>query len=87
MVPLIYLSNFWRTFEMPLINYEINLAPIWSTNCFIINGTVASQVPKFAITVTKLCVPVVTLSTQDSSKPLQQLKSGFERRINWNKNQ
>ena len=25
MVPLKYLSNFWRTLEMPLINYEINL--------------------------------------------------------------
>ena len=72
---------------MPLINCEIKPAPIWSTNCFIINNTVANQVPTFAITVTKLYVPVVTLSTQDSSKPLQQLKSGFKRRINWNKNQ
>ena len=25
MVPLKYLSNFWRTIEMPLINFEINL--------------------------------------------------------------
>ena len=25
MVPLTYLSNFWRTLEMPLINYEVNL--------------------------------------------------------------
>ena len=25
MVPLKYLSNFWRTLEMPLINYEVNL--------------------------------------------------------------
>ena len=25
MVPLKYLSNFWWTLEMPLINYEINL--------------------------------------------------------------
>ena len=24
-VPLKYLSNFWRTLEIPLINYEINL--------------------------------------------------------------
>ena len=24
-VPLKHLSNFWRTFEMPLINYEISL--------------------------------------------------------------
>ena len=39
---------------------------------------------KFAITETKLYVPVITLSTQDNAKLLQQLKSGFKRIINWN---
>ena len=33
MVQLKYLSNFWRTFEMPLINSEINLILTWSENC------------------------------------------------------
>ena len=33
----------------------------------------------------KLYVPVVTLSTQENTKLLQQLKSGFKRVINWNK--
>ena len=33
----------------------------------------------------KLYVPVVTLSTQDNSKLLQQLRSGFKRTISWNK--
>ena len=42
---------------------------------------------KFKITDTKLSVPVVTLSTQDNAKLLQQLKSGFKRTINWNKYQ
>ena len=42
---------------------------------------------KFKITDTKLYVPVVTLSTQDNEKLLQQLKSGFKRTINWNKYQ
>ena len=32
MVPLKYLSNFWRTLEMPLINCEIELILTWSTN-------------------------------------------------------
>ena len=36
---------------------------------------------------TKLYVPVVTLSSQDNAKFLQQLKSGFERTIHWNKYQ
>ena len=39
----------------------------------------------FAITDTKLFVPVVTLSTQDNAKLLEQLKSSFKRTINWNK--
>ena len=42
---------------------------------------------RFAITDTKLYVPVVTLSTQNNAKLLEQLKSGFKRTINWNKYQ
>ena len=37
------------------------------------------------ITDTKLYVPVVTLSTENDNKPLEQLKSGFKRTIKWNK--
>ena len=54
----------------------------WSRDCIITNLTGAG---KFKITETKLYVPVVTLSTQDNAKLLQQLKSGFKRTINWNK--
>ena len=83
-VPLKYLSNFWRTLEMPLINCEVNLILTWSKDCVITNSEGEG---KFAITETKLYVPVVTLSTQDNAKLLQQLKSGFKRTINWNKYQ
>ena len=41
---------------------------------------------KFAITDTKHFVPVVTLSTKENTKLLQQSKSGFKRKIKWNKN-
>ena len=82
MVPLKYLSNFWRTLEMPLINCEITLMLTWSSTCVITNSTGAGS---FAITDTKLYVPVVTLSTQDNAKLLEQLKSGFKKVINWNK--
>ena len=85
MVPLKHLSHFWRTLEMPLINCEINFILTWSTNCVIIFTNVANQNATFATTDTKLYVPVVTLSTQDNSKLLQQLKSSFKRVINWNK--
>ena len=83
-VPLKYLSNFWRTLEMPLINCEVNLILTWSSTCVITNSTGAGR---FEITDTKLYVPVVTLSTQDNAKLLQQLKYGFKRIINWNKYQ
>ena len=85
MVPLKYLSNFWRTLEMPLINCEINLILTWSANCVIIYTDFANQNPTFEITESKLYVPVVTSSTQDNAKLLPQLKSGFKRTINWNK--
>ena len=80
-VPLKYLSYFWRTLEMPLINCEVNLILTWSKDCVITNSEGEG---KFKITETKLYVPVVTLSTQDNAKLLQQLKSGFKRKINWN---
>ena len=79
MVPLKCLSNFWRTLEMPLINCEVNLILLWSSTCVISNSTGAGR---FAITDTRLYVPVVTLSTQENTKLLQQLKSGFKRVIN-----
>ena len=84
-VPLKYLSNFWRTLEMPLINCEVNLILTWSSTCVLIAINIPNQNATFAINDTKLYVPVVTLSTQENTKFLQQLKSGFRRIINWNK--
>ena len=70
-VHLKYLGNVWRTLKMSLNNCEINLLLTWSVNCVIINSTGAGT---FAITDTKLCVPLVTLLAQDNIKLLQQLK-------------
>ena len=85
MVPLKYLSNFWRTLEVPSINCEVNLILTWSSACVLISTNIPNQAAIFEITDTKLFVPVVTLSTQENTKFLQQLKSGFKRVINWNK--
>ena len=60
-VPLQYLSNVWRILEMSLINCEINLILTQSGKSFIIGNPIANQGPTFAITDTKLYVPVVTL--------------------------
>ena len=82
MVPLKYLSNFWRILEVPLFDCEVNIILTWSSTCVITNSNGAGT---FEIDNTKLYVPVVTLSTQENAKLLQQLKSGFKRVINWNK--
>ena len=50
--PLKYLSNFWRTLEMPLINCEVELILNWLANCVIIYTDVNNQVPTFTITET-----------------------------------
>ena len=68
---------------MPLINCEINLILTCSKNCVVSNAA-ANQDTTFTITDTKFYVPVVTLSTRDNAKLLQQLKSGFKRLIYWN---
>ena len=83
-VPLKYVSNFGKTFEMPLINCEVNLILMWSLTCLINNST---GVGKFAITDTKHYVPVVSLSTQDNTKLLYQLKYGFKITFKWTKYQ
>ena len=57
-VPWKYLHSFWRTLEMPLINCEISLILTWSDKCVLSNDTKAIT---FAITDTKLYVPVATL--------------------------
>ena len=56
MVLLKYVSNFWRRFEIPVINCEITLDLILS---FIVGTNVAAQATRFSI-----IVPVVTLTTQ-----------------------
>ena len=65
-----------------MINCEVNFILTWSKDYVITSSTGAG---KFKTTETKLYVPFVTLSTQDNTKLLQQLKSGFKRTINWNK--
>ena len=95
-VPLKYLSNFWRPLDIPLINCEVSLILTWSENCVLTDiktqtarGTrVAINAPTnatFKITDTKLYVPVVTLSTENDKKLLEQLRTGFKRTIKWNK--
>ena len=74
-VPLKYLSNFWRSLEIPLINCKAELSLRWIENSVSTTAgigdnpkvTVADSVT-FKITDAKLCVPIVTLSAEDNAK-------------------
>ena len=69
---------------MSLINCGINLILSRAQDC-VISSAVGET--KFKITDTKIYIPVVTLSTHDNAKLLEQLESGYKRTINWNKYQ
>ena len=77
---------------MPLSDCEVNLILTWLSICVInmVNQhcvTNSKGAGRFTITEIKLYDLVVTLSNQDNTKLLQQLKSGFKRSINCNKYQ
>ena len=80
-VPLKYLSKFFRSLEMPIINCKINLELNWTKNCVVSNVAGATT---FQITSTKLYVPIVTLSTKDNVNVTKQLNRGFKRSVHWN---
>ena len=58
-VPLKYLSNFWRSLEISLINCKVKLSFWWDPNCVLFN---LGRDSTFTITDAKLYVPIITLS-------------------------
>ena len=83
-VSLKYVSSFFRSLEMPLVNCKIDLELTWHKDCMISSGNAAAgQVVSFMITNTKLYVPIVTLSTKDNDDLRKQLNDGFKRSIYW----
>ena len=80
-VPLKYLSNFFRSLEMPLINCKIKLNLTWKKECVLSNQDGAAV---FIINDTKMYVPVVTLSKEDNKDFIEQQNKGFQRSIYWN---
>ena len=79
-VPLKYLSNFWRSLEMPLINCKTHLQINWTKNCVM--STVANTT--FEITNTKLYVPIVTLSSKDNVNLVKLLEERLKKPVYWN---
>ena len=77
-VPLKYLSNFFRSLEMPLINCKVRLNLTWKKECVL--STHAGDAV-FIINDTKLYVPIVTLSKEDNKDFIDQQNKGFQRSI------
>ena len=97
-MPLKYLGNFWRALNIPLISCEVSLELKWDKNCVITSleqrqvdagpSVVRDNAPTgatLAINDCKLYVPAVTLSKEDKTKLLTNLKLEFKREILWNK--
>ena len=80
-VPLKYLSNLFRSLEMPLINCKIKLNLTWKKKCVL--STDAGDAV-FIINDTEMYVPVVTLSKEDNKDLIEQQNKGFQRSIYWN---
>ena len=79
-----YLSNFWRTLEMPLLNCKVTLSLKWIENCVLTTAAIGANAnatgvdsAAFKITDAKLYAPVVTLSAGDSAKLTKQSDEGF----------
>ena len=76
-VPLKYLSNFFRSLEMTLINCKIKLNLTWKKECVLSTDNDAAAAdaannPAFIINDTKLYVPVVTLSKEHNNNFVNQ---------------
>ena len=80
-VPLKYLSKFFRSLEMRLINCKLHLELNWTKNSVMSNVATATT---FQIKSAKLYVPVVTLPTKESIKLTKKLSKGFKRSVFWN---
>ena len=88
-VPLKYLSNFLRSFKMPLINCKVQLKSKWAKCCVLSVAGNESYIDNndntnIIFTITKLYVPVVTLSARDNQKLSKFLSKEFERSVYWN---
>ena len=83
-VPLKYLSNFWRSLEMSLMNCKIHLELNWAKNC-VMSSVVG--VTAFKITSRKLYIPIVTLWSKLNAKLVKLLEDGFNRPVYWNEYQ
>ena len=80
-VPSKYISSFFRSLELPLINTKFYIELNYTKNSVISDN---AGNPTFKITKIELYVPAVTLKTEDNSKLNELLDSEFKRKVYWN---
>ena len=80
-VPLKYISNFFRNLELPLINTKLYMELNWTKYSVLCNQ---NQNSIFQITKCELYIPIVTLNTENNNKLSELLSKGFERTVVWN---
>ena len=92
-VPLKYLSNFWRSLEMPLISCKVvELSLKWIENCVLTTAEISVNADAtgedgatWEVIDANLYVPVVPLSAEYNVKLLKQLNEVFNRPVYRNK--
>ena len=77
-VPLKYISNFFRNLELPLINTKLYMELNWTKYSVLCNQ---NQNSIFQITKCELYIPIVTLNTENNNNLSKLLSKGFERTV------
>lgn len=82
-IPMYYLTTFWESVDLPLINYELELDWSWWKACVLVphHNNLTGVIRM--ITNTKRYIAVATLSLNDNIKLLKHLRLGFKRKIYW----
>ena len=83
LVPLKYISSFFRSAEVRFINSKLHLGLSWKKRCLMSNAA-ENDNTGFQATKTELYVPIVTLTTNDNIKLTELKKKGFKRSVFWN---
>ena len=82
-VPLKYITNFFRSLELPLINTQLYIELNWTKHSIMTDAD-DNNASGFQITKTELYVPVITSNTQNNKKLSDLLRKGFKRLVFWN---
>ena len=94
LVILKYLSNFWKSLNIPIINCDLELILTWSkklcfswydSRCSCWSSYWAPSDAKFKITYKIICSCCYFIKKKNDIKLLEKLKSGFKKTIKWNK--